>query len=386
MSRRVLLASFLLVLVVAGGGAVWAFTANGSALGEWLPWFKARPEKAKGKDRRNYVVGLGKLEPADGLQRLSLPMGDRVEIIRVKQDDVVREGQELARMESYALREADCELAKIRYREAQEQANRMQASAEAQIQQAELKRQQLAAVGPLEVEIANAGIEALKAKIERARKDEGNADGRQADMFRLERMKGEADLKVAETGVKRLKVVQDLELQAAEASIRALKAKRDAEIQQLSLKSLRRTADAAKLQLAKSVLKARRPGKVLKVVGSEGESAGPLHAIWVGDTRQMVVAAEVDETQIYRVRKGQIVIIDSPALHSDFDDASPITGKVLSVGEIVSHNQLRDTDPDMPTDQRVLPVRILLVDAARAAGYVEVQVKVYIETGPAPVR
>ena len=74
----------------------------------------------------------------------------------------------------------------------------------------------------------------------------------------------------------------------------------------------------------------------------------------MGDTAKMVAVAEVYETDIGAVEKGQRARITSPALDG------PLLGVVASIGLKIGRMDVLDSDPIAKTDARVVEVRIAL--------------------------
>ena len=90
-------------------------------------------------------------------------------------------------------------------------------------------------------------------------------------------------------------------------------------------------------------------------------------------THRMYAIAEVYETDIARVAKGQRALITSPAL------AEPLTGVVEWVSLKVAKQDALGTDPAARKDARVVEVEVRLDDSAAAAALTNLQVEVLIE-------
>ncbi len=96
---------------------------------------------------------------------------------------------------------------------------------------------------------------------------------------------------------------------------------------------------------------------------------------WGGGSVQtdaMYAVAEVYETDVQRVRIGQRATVSSPAL------AAPLSGTVDRIGLKIGKKDVLSVDPAAKTDARVVEVRILLDDAAAAAGLTNLEVDVAI--------
>ncbi len=103
------------------------------------------------------------------------------------------------------------------------------------------------------------------------------------------------------------------------------------------------------------------------------QPSGPVLAM--GDTRLMRAVAEVYETDIARIKIGQVATITSRAF------SHPITGKVVRIGNMVFKNDVLNVDPAARADARVVEVWIDLEDATLTERLTNLTVDVVINTG-----
>lgn len=136
----------LSVLVVA---AICALAFGVVMLGIWPT---ARPvAPAAGEFGSNKVPALGRLEPYDGIIPISTVPGDRVQAILVpkkvagKDNWTVAKGEELVILRSKAMQEKEVQLAQAQLASAKKQLAALKASGEAQVKEADLKREGLLA-------------------------------------------------------------------------------------------------------------------------------------------------------------------------------------------------------------------------------------------------
>ena len=106
----------------------------------------------------------------------------------------------------------------------------------------------------------------------------------------------------------------------------------------------------------------------------------------MGDTRNLVVIAEVDEFDSIHVQKKQRVRITSRAL-LDLLNPPEVWGVVESIGLTVSRNSVTDLNPAAMSDRRVVEVRVKLnltdpndEEVRSLARLINLQVNVAIET------
>lgn len=148
-----------------------------------------------------------------------------------------------------------------------------------------------------------------------------------------------------------------------------------AEMEALELRVVIADAELAQAQAALDRTRVRSPidGRVIVVHAREGERVGLSGIVELGKTQEMYVIAEIYETDIGRVRKGQKATAYSPAL------SQPLTGQVERIGLKVGKMEALATDPVSRADARVIEVQIKLDDSAMAADLTNLQVEVVLE-------
>ncbi len=129
----------------------------------------------------------------------------------------------------------------------------------------------------------------------------------------------------------------------------------------------------ARAMLDRTRVKAPVAGRVIAIHARAGERVGVNGIMELGRTSEMLVIAEVYETDIGRVRVGQRATAYSPALDA------PLTGEVQRVGLKVGKMESLATDPVSRADARVVEVEIRLDDSRRAADLTNLQVEVILE-------
>ncbi|HZO09710.1 MAG TPA: efflux RND transporter periplasmic adaptor subunit, partial [Myxococcota bacterium] len=129
----------------------------------------------------------------------------------------------------------------------------------------------------------------------------------------------------------------------------------------------------ARAELERSRITAPVAGLVLDVHARPRERIGPDGILELARVDRMYAIAEVYETDIGRVRKGQRARVTSPAL------AAPLGGEVEWVRPKVEKQDEIGTDPAARKDARVVEVKVRLDDADAAAAFTNLQVEVEIE-------
>lgn len=125
-------------------------------------------------------------------------------------------------------------------------------------------------------------------------------------------------------------------------------------------------------ELQRAFIRAPFAGRILEISAQEGEFVGPDGVLEMGRVDRMYAVAEVYETDIRRVRKGQSATVSSDAL------AQPLTGVVEFIHNKVAKLDELGTDPAARKDARIIEVEVLLDDPAAAASLTNLQVEVVI--------
>jgi HlyD family secretion protein len=142
---------------------------------------------------------------------------------------------------------------------------------------------------------------------------------------------------------------------------------------EVGLRIARANLDAARARLELTRVRAPISGQILEIHAHPGERVGPEGVLEMGDTKNMKAVAEVYETDIASVAKGQRAVIRSAAL------AAPVSGVVGRVGLKVGRMDVLGTDPIAKADARVVEVRIDLDSSEEVDGLTNLQVEIEIE-------
>lgn len=144
---------------------------------------------------------------------------------------------------------------------------------------------------------------------------------------------------------------------------------------ELEVEAAQAAVSAAEAMLDLALVRSPIDGQVLYIHTRPGERVGPEGVLEVGDTRHMYAVAEVYETDILYVKKGQRASISSPAL------SSPVSGTVENIGLKVGRMDVLGMDPVAEADARVIEVDILLDDPETVRALTNLQVEVEITPG-----
>jgi HlyD family secretion protein len=134
-------------------------------------------------------------------------------------------------------------------------------------------------------------------------------------------------------------------------------------------------AKRAEIELAQAYVKSPAAGQILEIFAKPGEVVKDNGLVNLGQTNQMQVVAEVDQSNIEKIHKGQAAILKSEAFSGE------LRGTVHEIGLAVSRQTTFSNQPGENLDQRVVKVRIHLnpEDSKRVAGLTNLQVQVAIQ-------
>lgn len=336
---------FVSVVVLAGllVGAV-AFVASGTAteVRAWLgglskadpipepateSYQASRPDHAA----RPRVHSLGRLEPLGRVIRLAQPSGNdgaRVETLLVDEGDDIAAGQIVARLDTFARKqalvvEAEARAAAARGKLAQIKAGAKQGDIEAARESVALFSEQLA-VATKELERATRLVEKKTLTVEEFDNKKWSRDRLLIEHRRAVQQLASVS-EVRETDVR----TQELEVAAAEAAI-----------------------ESARETLKATEVRSPQAGRVLKIHTRPGEKTGDAGLMEIGAVQRMQAVAEVFEGDVARIATGQPakVIVDGTG--------AVLRGRVVTLGQIVGRKVVLTNDPVSDTDARVLEVRI----------------------------
>ncbi len=332
------------------------------------------------------VVALGRVEPSSRVIDVAAADAGRIERLEVKKGDRVEAGQVLAYLDMYDVRRAERDLAASQLAEARAQLKAETELGNSQVQEATTRIGQID--GPQQAAIAaqQAAVESLEAelnvaKIDLARFQQLNQSGaisRQeldSQQATVERLR--ADLTNATDTKKRLEQARLSDMRNAEAQVASARATTTRSQVASKVDSAAQSLALAEAQLARTIIRAPQAGQVLDIFAYPGESVsaseGPILAL--GDTRQMVVVAEVYETDIGLVQLGQPVSISSR--NGAFSET--LTGTVSEIGLEIAKNDVLDDDPAANADARVVEVRVKVDQGEAVAALTNLQVDVAID-------
>jgi HlyD family secretion protein len=350
----------------------------------------SKPRDDAGQHRE--VRAMGRLEPAGGAIDIAALVGDRLSSIEVKEGDAVTKGQTLAYLESRDLRKLEWESAESQLKEAKARATAEGKLADARVVGADLAVKR-AETTDLDIEVQQEKVKLAKANLQLARKDLSRLEDlrkerkdlvsdQEHERQELVVQQAEAELSAADAMLKKLTRTRKLSMEAAQADLAAAQASRDQVLSSIPVESLEKRRDLARKQYEQTEIVAPSGGIVLKIFMRPGETIAQRPILQLANPSSMVVVAEVYETDVKRVKPGQVARITSKAFSGPYDDAG-LRGTVDRIAKMITPPELRSLDPTARADRRVVEVRILLdpENSKPAANLANLQVDVEILPG-----
>lgn len=349
----------LIVGALSAAGVLWLASPY---LSDHIAGREGRPVVAAARAAEPVmgIGGLGRIEPASRVLRISAPLGaepPRIDRIHVRAGDTVAAGQVVARMADHSVRAAAL------------------ASAEAQVRTAEAELARVrAGTRPSELAAQRARIDALAAQVRLARM----TLERRVTLTRSNAA-STAQVDDAEAALSRLSA----ELAAAEAVYESLAHVRaeDVAVSESALGRARADLAQRRAELDLSQIRAPIDGTVLAVHAREGERAGADGLLSLADLNVMEVVAEIYESDASRLRTGLRAEVRLPGAET------PLPAEVSEIGWLVRRNDAIGTDPVARIDARVVEARLRLTPEAservRRLSNMQVTVRIHFDGVPA---
>jgi HlyD family secretion protein len=418
-SRRFTQLAIAAALIVGGGSVAYGIRQFSTPA--------SRPNAPVQAPAAKTVTALGRVEPKGEIIKLAAPSsveGARIDQLLVKEGDRLRKGQIIAILDSRdrlqaALDEANGQISIAQAKLAQVQAGAKQG--EIRAQQSTVARIKAQGAGDLAAQ--QQSIERLRVQLE------GEAAAQQATLQRLQassanaqaeldryqalytaggvsqsmrdskrlaldtaqqqvkeakanlvRIQATSDRQISEAKIvfNRIQTTGRSQVSEAKSTLDQIAEVRPVDVQAAQAEVARAIAAArqAKVKLDQTYIRAPLDSTVLDIGTRAGELASTTNGIVeLGQTEQMYVIAEVYESDVGKVKLGQLVKVTAEPI------SSTLMGTVERVGAKVQRQQVVNTDPSANIDARIVEVHIKLNPEAspKAALFTNLQVKAVIQ-------
>jgi HlyD family secretion protein len=320
------------------------------------------------------VIALGQIEPEGEVIKLSVPnaQDSRVNQILVKEGDFVKTNQVIAILQGIDQLEADLRDADadVRLHEAEL----------LKVQQGEAKQAEIAAqratIARLEAQLKaettqkQAAINSVEATLQEAqltyqrRQDlstEGAISIADADTAKRELATAEAALMERQAELEKTITTLQAQINQEKATLAQLKEIRpvDVRIAKVRLEKAKIAVTQRKAQLENAKVRAPSAGQILKINTRIGEQVNTSQGIVeIARTDRMFAVAEVAETDIDKVRRGQKAIISSEYGGFSGEIKGTVEQIALQIGKRTLQNAANTRGPTTDDNSRVIAVKV----------------------------
>ncbi|PLZ94544.1 HlyD family secretion protein [Fischerella thermalis CCMEE 5198] len=345
------------------------------------------------------VVALGQIEPEGEVIKLSVPnaQDSRVNQILVKEGDFVKTNQVIAILQGIDQLEADLRDAEadVRLHEAEL----------LKVQQGEAKQGEIAAqratIARLEAQLKaetiqkQAAIDSAAATLQEAqltyqrRQDlssEGAISVADTDTAKRELAKAEAALMERQAELEKTITTLQAQIAQEQATLAQLKEIRpvDIKIAKVRLEKAKIAVLQRKAQLENAKVRAPSAGQILRINTRIGEQVNTSQGIVeIARTDKMFAVAEVAETYIGKVRRGQRAVISSEYGGFSGEIKGTVEQIALQIGKRTLQNGANSRGPTTDDNSRVIAVKVRIDPKynSRVAALTYMLVRVKIDIG-----
>ena len=327
------------------------------------------------------IVALGRIEPEGEVIRLSVPNAadSRVNEIRVAEGDRIEADQVIAVLQGAERRQADLQAAYALVKQRQAELSQIQSgsvkAASVEAQQAQINRLEAqlttqAQQRQADIELAQANLREAEVNYQRYRElaAVGAESRSQLDIAQRNYETAQAELAQKQAALDETETTVRSQIVEAQARLVELRqttpeaiAIAQAQLEQAQMQVAQRQAD-----LDDVMVRAPVAGQILKINTQVGEQVNTQEGIVeLAQTDQMMVLAEVYETDIRQVSLGQSVTVTSEYGGT----AQELMGTVDQIGLQIGTASFGegDADPTQDVNARVVTGKVRLDDEASEA-------------------
>ncbi len=359
-----------------------------------------RTDQDTHSETRSHVEAQGRLEPAGGTLAVGALPGEQLVALPVRTGQRVQAGEELARLNSAEMREAEYQLAEEKLQAAEAQLQSELALGQLRIAAAQLSQKQIEArrreLPPDELlEVAQQRLDLARErleKLEQLRSDPATHEAiaqSELEQQRLLIQQIEAELKQNHEKREAASETQQLALDAAQLESRMAELTQEGLTAASPVPSLQRAVELARLARDATKVLAPIDGTILELYVHEGERVANTPILQMADLTRMVCVAEVHEANLKDLQvvdqAGKLVPArDYPVTIYSSALQRELHGRIVEVGRLIGAPALRDPNPLARSDRRTAKTIIQLDEPSTqiAQRFVHLQVDVTIELRP----
>ncbi|MBE9158467.1 HlyD family efflux transporter periplasmic adaptor subunit [Nodosilinea sp. LEGE 06152] len=341
------------------------------------------------------VAALGRIEPTSSVIKLSVAnaQDSRVNQLLVQEGDRVEANQVIATLQGIEKLQAEVaeaeqnvalQRAKVSQTETAAATPSQRTAQQATIRQLEAELQATEQQNQAAIAGATATLRQAQADYDRYRQlyGRGAVSATELDSRQKTLDTARASLRDAEAQLAGTRQTLSAQIQSATASLVQLAEIRpvDVTVAQAEVAYAQSQVERARADLEDFYVRVPVAGQILRVNTRVGERVNPDQGIVdLGQTEQMVVIAEVYETDVPKLAVGQRAEITSE--NGGFTNT--LNGEVESIGLQIRKTDVLNSDPATDSNARVVEVKIRLnpADSQQVAGltYMQVRVKIRVD-------
>jgi HlyD family secretion protein len=383
-------------LTAAGLGLLLGIALGGAGVYMWKDSRDSRaPGPADAALTKTKLSALGRLQPSGGVISVFGLPGDRIEKLTVKEGDKAARDAIVAELASHKDRELARDLVADQLREAKAERAAISDAGKAKIAVIDAEIAQLQSGRDDDLKAQDAKISALVQQSKVTLDAWNRLKSLEPTVISITDVeKGELLYRQADSELTAARLMKDKTDKVYETSLALLQAKRSAALAELDetlkrvmVDSIAQNLKIAERGLATTQIKAPVGGRVLKLIGHDGDATGTQPILQLADTDAMVVIAEVYETDMQQLddwlSKSPVrATITSHAL------GKPLTGEVqrCQTTHMIGKNQVFSLNPRQDVDRRVVEVRVDILPESLelASRYTGLEVQVEFQPSPKP--
>ncbi|NDD21220.1 MAG: HlyD family efflux transporter periplasmic adaptor subunit [Synechococcaceae bacterium WB9_3_282] len=316
------------------------------------------------------VSALGRLEPEGKIRKISLPSslsGDRIEKLLVEENQIVKAGTPLAILNSALARKASLEEAQQEVKVAQSELALVRSGAKKgeigaqEFKVQSLERQLAGETEALNAEVNSARSKQKEAKLEAERYESlfkaGGVSELQRDRYRTRADVANSDLAKAIGNRERTLSTLRSDIESSRNTLAQIKEIRPQDINkaQNQLDKALASLNRALQEYKDTTIRAPEDGQILKINARAGDKVGDEGLLEMADTSNMIVVAEVYQTDLPKISKGQLAKISVDGFNGT------LKAQVFQLVPQVKRQSVFAGEPGENMDQRVFEVKLKLL-------------------------
>jgi HlyD family secretion protein len=322
------------------------------------------------------IEALGRVQPISGVISIFGPPGDQISEWKVQLGSTLNAGDPLGTLRGQEERNRSLKALDAQIREAEALKAAISKSRQAKENDLKLEAEQALKAGDFDLQAVAAKITGLGEQLRLAKSDQERlkkieqegvpVSPQERDQVQLMLTKAEQELAAAQSQKAKAEQAKSTAASTLNSKVATLEAETERGLAQVPLAALQASRKVAEQKLLDAELKAPIAGRVVKMNARVGETITNMPILQIADTSQMLVIAEVYETDIPRLRdwlaksgKPVTVKLDARVLSGDSVELSGTT-TAERITPMIARNAVFALGPREDADRRVVEVEVAL--------------------------